>query len=174
MRLFAERGYDSVTVDEIAEACEVSPRTFFRYFGTKEDVLFAEGEARRAHLFEALEAQPADASPFEAIAGASRSVAAHYTADRELLQTRAKIMELAPSLQARDAELPRRWDRDVMALLRESGRAAGLADLELRLVVGASMTALRVAIESWITSADDDLDDLIDAAFKRLRDGFGH
>lgn len=170
MRLFAERGYDSVTVEDIAEICDLSPRTFFRYFGSKEDVLFAGGEARRTMLMYILEVQPPDATPFEAIAGASRMVAAHYLPDRDLLLARAQIVETAPSLRSRNAGLPRQWDRDVIDLLRSSGRAEGMSDLELGLAVGASMTALRVAIEVWIAS-DGDLIDLIEAAFARLATG---
>jgi AcrR family transcriptional regulator len=170
-RLFAERGYDSVTVEEVAEACALSPRTFFRYFASKEDVLFSGTEARRSMLLHVLKSQPADAAPFQAIAGASRMMAAHYLPDRELLRARARIIDSAPSLQARNSGLPQQWDGDVIRFLRSSGRAAGMDDLGLRLVVGASMTALRVSIETWITT-ESDLLELIDAAFRRLSEGF--
>jgi AcrR family transcriptional regulator len=170
MRLFAERGYDEVTVEEIADVCELSPRTFFRYFGTKEDVLFAGTELRRALFLDALADQPAGAGPFEAIEGASRALAAHYEPDREALRTRARIVEAAPSLRSRNAGFPPQWDHDVREQLRVSRRAVGMSDLELRLVTGAAMTALRVCIEEWIAS-DRELSDLIDAAFGSLAAG---
>ena len=174
LRLFAERGYDNVTVDEIAESCDVSPRTFFRYFGTKEEVLFAEGESRREHLFAALREQPDELDPISAIVGASKIVADHYVADRELLVIRSLIIKQAESLRARDAELPRQWDRGVVDMMRASGRADGLSELRLRVVVGASMTAFRVAIEEWIRSDTEDLHDVIDTAFACVGRGLGN
>lgn len=170
MRLFAERGYDSVTVEEIAEICGLSPRTFFRYFGTKEDVLFAGTDARRELLLDMVDAQPADATPFGALHETSRMFAAHYEPDREQYRTRARIIESASSLQSRNSELSQQWDRGVAEVLRRSGRAEGISELDLRLVVGACMTAVRVCIEQWLQS-EEDLLGLIDAAFDRLGTG---
>jgi AcrR family transcriptional regulator len=170
LQMFAERGYDNVTVEEIADYCAVSPRTIFRYFGTKEDVLFAGTEDRRLLLLHSIEAQAPGVSAFRALDHACRAVAEDYGPDLELMRTRARIIEASPTLQPRDAGLPRQWDRDVMLLLRKSGRAAGLSDLELRLLVGASMTALRISIEEWI-STEQDLLDLIGIAFDRLGRG---
>src|SRR5207302_6328968 len=65
--LFSRHGFDRTTVEEIADACEVSPRTFFRYFPTKEDVLFADAEARRERLLAVLADQPPDRPPFAAL-----------------------------------------------------------------------------------------------------------
>lgn len=170
MRLFTERGYDSVTVEEIADVCELSPRTFFRYFGSKEDVLFAGTDARRELLLDMLDAQPPGATPFEVLHGASRSFAAHYEPERAQYRTRARIIESASSLQSRNSEFTRQWDRDVADFFRGSGRANLISEMDLRLVVGASMTAIRVSIEQWIES-DEDLLALVDAAFERLGAG---
>jgi len=74
-------GYDNVRVEEIADYCGVSPRTIFRYFGTKEDVLFAGTEARRMLLLHAIEAQPPGLSAFRALERACRTVAEDYAAD---------------------------------------------------------------------------------------------
>jgi AcrR family transcriptional regulator len=170
MRLFADRGYDEVTVEEIADVCELSPRTFFRYYASKEDVLFAGTELRRTVFLDSLAGQPAGTGPFEAIEGASRAMVVHYEPDREALRIRARIVEAAPSLRTRNAGLPQQWDHDVTEQLRVSGRAAGMTDLELSLVAGVAMTALRVCIAEWIAS-DRELSDLIDTAFGTVGTG---
>jgi AcrR family transcriptional regulator len=69
MRLFAARGFDAVTVADIARAADVSEKTVFNYFPAKEDLVLHGGEERRAALIEAIRARPAGASvvaPFRA------------------------------------------------------------------------------------------------------------
>src|SRR4029450_9434907 len=60
LRLFAERGFEATTVAEIAEAAEVSPRTFFTYFPAKEDVLFAGAQDRIERVRNALDRRAPD------------------------------------------------------------------------------------------------------------------
>ena len=72
LRLFAAQGYDATTVEQIAEAAEVSPSTFFRYFPTKEDVVLHDGYDPL--LLAAFQAEPAELGPIAAIRGAMRSV----------------------------------------------------------------------------------------------------
>jgi AcrR family transcriptional regulator len=173
LRQFAENGFDQVTVEEIAADCEVSPRTFFRYFASKEDVLFAESDAHRVHLLECLAVQDPDVSPFRALESAMRMVAADYAEQREVLRVRHRIVTSTASLRTRAAERQQGWESEIVEQLRASGRAQRMSDLDLRFVVAANTTALRVAVEAWIgNDCAGDLDTLLAAVFDRLRDGF--
>jgi AcrR family transcriptional regulator len=66
LRLFAERGYEETTIADIAAAADVSPRTFFSYFPSKDDVVFAEIDDRLAEVAERLRRTPRE-TPMETI-----------------------------------------------------------------------------------------------------------
>jgi AcrR family transcriptional regulator len=171
---FAERGFDHVTVEEIAASCDVSPRTFFRYFASKEDVLFADGDTRCARLLEALAQQAPAASPFQGLEASVRVLAPDYVEQRHVLRARHVIVTETPSLRTRAAERQQGWESEIMQHLRSSGRARDLSDFDLRLLVASTTTVLRVAIEAWIAddrNSEKDLVQLIDYAFERLRTG---
>jgi AcrR family transcriptional regulator len=100
LRLFQEQGYDATTIEQIAEAAEISPSTFFRYFPTKEDVaLYDEFDPP---VFAAFIAQPAEANPVQALRGALRAV---YSAlpDEEMARLRARMQLIlaVPELRMR-------------------------------------------------------------------------
>src|SRR5262245_66377598 len=90
MERFARQGFDGTTVEEIAEACEVSPRTFFRYFPTKEDVLFADADDRRGTLLGVLAERPAREPPVVALHAAMRALASDYRHARAERVARSK------------------------------------------------------------------------------------
>ena len=71
LRLFREQGYDATTVEQIAEAAEVSPSTFFRYFPTKEDVVLQDD--MELLWMDVFLAQPADMGPIAALRTAVRA-----------------------------------------------------------------------------------------------------
>ena len=79
LRLFAERGFDGATIDEIAAAADVSRRTFFRYFARKEDVILDWKRQMADELRDAIDARPPDESPLDAVHGALATVAAGYS-----------------------------------------------------------------------------------------------
>jgi AcrR family transcriptional regulator len=172
MAQFATRGFERVTVEEIAGACDVSPRTFFRYFASKEDVLFADGDAQRAHIIDTLAAQPADVSPLDAMRAAVCELAADFEARREAVLLRHRLVAGTPSLRSHVADRHHGWERAVIEELRGSGRADGMGELSLRLLVAATTSALRVSIDLWAErGAGGDLRSLVTDALDQLGSG---
>src|SRR5690242_6445621 len=100
LRLFREQGYAATTVDQIAEAADVSPSTFFRYFPTKEDVVLQDDLDVLA--IGAFEAQSPDLSPVAAFRAAARQAfAALDEDDLAKLRETARLTLTVPELRAR-------------------------------------------------------------------------
>ncbi|ATW48357.1 TetR family transcriptional regulator [Streptomyces peucetius] len=70
LELFTTQGYERTTVDEIVDTVEVSQRTFFRYFASKEEVAFAVQEVMESHYVAALHRRPTEEGPLEALRNA--------------------------------------------------------------------------------------------------------
>jgi AcrR family transcriptional regulator len=99
MRLFREQGYEETTVEQIAEAAEVSPSTFFRYYPTKEDVVLQDEYDEL--IVEAFRAQPPELSPLQAMRKALREVIGSLTAtEREEEDERLRLSREVPELRA--------------------------------------------------------------------------
>ncbi|MGA8016796.1 MAG: TetR family transcriptional regulator [Candidatus Dormiibacterota bacterium] len=103
MRLFRERGYEGTTVEDIAEAAEVSPSTFFRYFPTKEDVVLRDDYDEL--LLQGFLGQPPEMTPIQAVRATLRSFAS-LEADlseeqRELESLRTALTFSVPEVRAR-------------------------------------------------------------------------
>jgi AcrR family transcriptional regulator len=174
MDLFSRQGFDRTTVEEIAAACEMSPRTFFRYFPTKEDVLFGDSEQRSTTLVETLVAQPPDLPPLAAIHAAMRTISLTYDDERDTLVARAAIVQGSPGLRAYKVEHQRGWEEALVAgLLRRSDAAHdSLTPEEIRLITAVSMAAFRAAYETWLDEPDQpDIVALVDHAFEQISGG---
>lgn len=120
MRLFAEHGYDETTIAEIAAAADVSPRTFFSYFPSKEDVVFADVDDRLAEVRRRLTSRLAGESPLETI---RRSVVdvmeALATEHGEYGAVQVQLIFERPPLQARALQRIHDAQREVEDALRE-------------------------------------------------------
>lgn len=155
MRLFGERGFDQVTVDEIAAASDVSRRTFFRYFPTKEAVVFARREEQLAMFKEKLAA--ATDEPFAAIRSALLLLAEDYGARREQILAERALTQRAPSLVARDLEVDRAYESVIAEhLLAHSRRTVG-DRRRAKMVAAAIVAVVRVVLEEW-AERDGDVD----------------
>ncbi|RCG31328.1 TetR family transcriptional regulator [Sphaerisporangium album] len=148
MRLFAEQGYDATTIEQIAEAAEVSPSTFFRYFPTKEDVVIQDDYDPM--IAEAYLRQPASLSPLEAVRRAMSEVFAEiFAEDEQTILRRIQLIWSIPALRSRQVEGRMAGMAMLTAVTAErTGRSAD--DLEVRVFAGAVVGAWIVAVERWI------------------------
>lgn len=167
LRLFARNGYEQTSVEEIAEAAEVSPRTFFRYFPTKADVVFADLPARLTAVRAALD----DASG-GTIHDRVRDVIVESTSllgdDPRLLAARTKLVLENPPLQTRGLEFFATAEGLVSAAY---ARDLGVPPTELapRLAAAVTIAAGRSAMLAWSADQSGDPDDAIRHSFALTR-----
>ncbi|MFI1915284.1 TetR family transcriptional regulator [Nocardia sp. NPDC020380] len=127
LRLFAEKGYEATTVDEIAEAAGISRRTFFRQFRSKEDVVFADHESQLQQARAYLDAAQGD--PWDAVCEAVVEVFERFTQWRELAARRYRVVRQVPALREREIVTVFRYERLFTDFLRS--RLPGASDLAL-------------------------------------------
>ncbi|MDQ1520460.1 MAG: hypothetical protein QOI55_1533 [Actinomycetota bacterium] len=174
--LFVRQGFEGTTVEQIADACDVSPRTFFRYFPSKEDVLFGDGREKFETFIEALQARPVDEPPLRSLRAAASTLMQTHAPRRERLQARAHIVAATPMLRAHGSERQAEWNQAAVEWLtqRRAGSAAGAhqSPLEIRLVVVASTSAMHAAVDTWLEDTTGvDLLTLFEQAFDLLAAG---
>jgi AcrR family transcriptional regulator len=100
LELFAERGFDGVTVNDIADRADVDPSTFFRHFGSKEAVIFSEFGDWTGRLGDAVRSQPADLPLLETLRVSVKELAAMLMVNVDNERRRAELIESSPSVRA--------------------------------------------------------------------------
>ncbi len=170
--LFARQGFEHTTVDEIADACDISPRTFFRYFATKEDVLFGDGDERRVELVDTIAARPVGEPMLRTVREAILALADGYEGDRARFVAKSAILAANPTVRSRGVERQRDWEAAVTDALQQRDASSGRdhSMLELRLVAGVATVALRAACDTWVADGGE-LSPLVAEAFDRVATG---
>ncbi|MGW4545846.1 TetR family transcriptional regulator [Streptomyces violaceorubidus] len=168
LELFTERGYEETTVDDIAEAADVSQRTFFRYFASKEEAAFFVSRLAESHFVDAVRARPPEEAPLDALRGAlaeswsTIGEAVERLIPLELHMRFYRVIESTPALLA--AHLRRATELEE-EIARVVARREGLdldADPRPRVAVAVFGAVMRVTERIW--SARDD------ASLAALRD----
>lgn len=172
LELFERQGYETTTIDEIAAAADVSPRTFFRYFATKEEV--ALGDDLGQEIVGLIAGRPAEEPMLESVRRViSDSLTLISADDREALLARLKIVYRTPSLRARRWEFQLEMGRISGAILAER-RGLPPDDLGSRVTAAAAFTAIEVAMDHWQQhDGREDLGAVLDAAIGHLGNAFG-
>jgi len=168
--LFAQKGFQATTIEEIAAAADVAPRTLFRYFPTKEEIVF--WPAYRPLLAEFIAARPGDEPAVAALCHAVvDALSAFYDQDRERVLERLKLAFRTPALHPR-----LRQEQAISAFAMAKVLAGRLhmsaENLEIRAIAAAVAAALWVAVEEWqATDGGADLRTLIDRALTTVLAG---
>jgi AcrR family transcriptional regulator len=150
MDLFRERGYAETTVEDIAERADVSPRTFFRYFTTKESVVFADERVRRDIWVEALRSRPEDEPLLDSIREASLRLTEDYHQDKDFF--RWELAAEVPAVAAARFRAHTRWESAIALEAAERLRLPSKNDLTARTLAAACLGAWRAAQTAWYFS----------------------
>ena len=169
LRLFREQGYEATTVEQIAEAAEVSPSTFFRYFPTKEDVVAY--DALDPAVMASWRSQPPEMAPIPAIRRAMIEVFGSLTPDQVAeMMDRGRLLFSVPELrQAAINEMIRSSQMIADELAMRLRRSPD--DFELRVFAGALMGALLAAMVPILEDGSADIVASMDRAFSFLEKG---
>lgn len=172
--LFEARGFDGTTIDDIAAAADISPRTFFHYFPSKEDVVLADYALRLNRIVAALQDRPPDESPWQGLRGAFLGVGADYETERHQLLRRFRIIQSTPSVAARNLQLQMSWEDAVTAAVTDWLDADAIEDIRPRLLASTALAAMRVSLGRWLADGGKSrLPDHIELCFDLLETGLG-
>ncbi len=168
--LFETNGFEATTIEDIAAAADIAPRTFFYYFPTKEDAVLADYAARLERITAELARRPDDEGPWAALLASFLVVAADYQTEREDLVRRFTITAANPSVYARSLALQAGWEDAIADVLN---RPAGSgADVGPRLMAAAALACMRSSLQHWLaTGHETPLPELVQGCFNQLAVG---
>lgn len=172
-RLFAARGYDAVTTDDIAVAAEVSRRTLFRYFPTKEALVFADTTLRLERFRALLAERPPGETGFAAVRRALMAMSVEYMEDRDEIVARQRVIEASPALIAAERLHDFAWEAAIAEALL--ARSAERPDREhwARILAAAIFGVVRTVVREWVADGGrSDLGAVGRASLDLLAEGF--
>lgn len=169
--LFDKKGFDGVTVDEIASASGISRRSFFRYFATKEDIVVSGHAAFGEKIIELVKARPQGEDVWVSLRRGYDVLVDNVDRDPEGAAMTMRVINSTASLRAHTLEKHIAW---AVGLAPEIASRLGDADadarrLEADALIHASFACLDVALAHFTLSPDASLSEKLDAAFNALR-----
>jgi AcrR family transcriptional regulator len=166
MDLYLEQGFTQTTVAEIAERAGVTPRTFFRHFADKREVLFAGSDLLLEGMAEAIASSPEGESALSLVSTALLAACEVIGENREFSRRRQSVITANPDLQER--ELMKM--ATLAAALAEGLRARGVPDADAGIVAETGIALFRVSFERWVSDTGaGELTDEAKDSLKRLK-----
>jgi AcrR family transcriptional regulator len=172
LRLALEHGPDNVTIEDIAEAADVSVRTFFNYFSSKEEAITNWDPEGRARIADMLLARPDDEPPFVAIRNVVRELIAGAEEWADQRAMRIQLVREHPSLLPRHLHAHHELERALLRAMAERLDVDVDASVYPALVVSSAVHAMRLSMTWWEAHGrKQDLVALVDEAFDALERG---
>jgi AcrR family transcriptional regulator len=186
IELFSRKGYEQTTVEEIADAAQVSRATFFRRYRSKEDVVFADHELLLEQVVLMLAETGPDAredgdapagratwdaavDPYVEVCRAARLVFDHHVGQRETSLARYRLLRQVPALRDRELVTTHRYERAFTRYLRDTLRPDRSSTTQ-SIAFSAGVVAVHNAfLRRWLRNPDQDLGPELDEAFADLR-----
>jgi len=151
LELYGKRGFQQVTVAEIAARAGLTERTFFRHFADKREVLFSGGSVLQERLLGALDSAPRSLQAIDAVGVAVEAIATLFHGRWQFARKRQAIISANPELQERE----RIKLASLAAALADGLRRRGVRDPAASLAAEMGMTVFRVAFERWIDARSE-------------------
>lgn len=165
--LFHKRGFEAVTVEEIAQTAGVSRRTFFRYYESKEDVMVEHFDRGNEQLLTELAARPANEPPLLAIRNALIPAIEHGLKERELVRETTRLMRETSPLRRALMEHRNRLEERIAALMIRRLGTDGTDNTPM-LLAFLTRALHDSAFNAWYDHETEDIAGLIDELIRRL------
>ncbi|MCI2417488.1 TetR/AcrR family transcriptional regulator [Saccharopolyspora sp. K220] len=171
MALFAKRGFEATTVDEIAAEVGISSRSVFRYFPTKEDMVVGHLDEIGDKLAAALEERPTDEAPWVALRHAMQPHLDDLIENADAMLATALMLSEAPALRGALLSKRARWTELLVPnVMRRLKGSAQVREVQARAVVSAALACLNTAVDEWARSdGTKSVEKLLDQAISAVR-----
>jgi AcrR family transcriptional regulator len=148
--LSIEHGLDKLTVEAIADAAEVSRRTFSNYFASKEEALLYGDHLRLRLLVDAVRERPAGEPPWAALTGAALELQQRLGARDSRWVTQVRLVRRHPALAAQQVSAYASMEDELTAQIATRAARSAAGPLRARLMAAAFLAATRVAVQEWL------------------------
>lgn len=169
--LFRRNGFDATTVSDIADAAGISRRTFFRYFESKDDLVFDWLDEQDDFIRPKLAARPAGEPPLVSLRQALLQLAQYLDADHARAALLGRIIFDTPALSRRYHAETVRWEGETVRILQR-GRRGATETFAIRVQISIATAAYVTALRAWAADhRGGELQSWVVAAFAALEDG---
>jgi AcrR family transcriptional regulator len=174
LSLFVKRGIGAVTVDEIADAADISRRTFFRYFASKEDLLLGDRQRYDDSLARTLAEEQPSPSAVCMLRDILVEMSREVEAEADIARLRLELFRKFPEEMSGAFEQQRAWNSTFTEMVAERMGLDHSHDMRPALIVGVMMSAGNVALHNWfVRGAKQPLHELVEAALDQTIAGLG-